>query len=88
MLVLLTKVNTHQSGKVNSGQWDLWSDKSKGEKKSEGDIFMIMVLLCIICLLSYNTILTYVIKNRRKVKKKKNPSQAYRGPQMAGLFYG
>lgn len=35
MLVLLTKVNTHQSGKVNSGQ-DLWSDKSKGEK-SEGD---------------------------------------------------
>lgn len=32
---------------------------------------MIMVLLCIICLLSYNTILTYVIKNRRKVKKKK-----------------
>ena len=30
---------------------------------------MIMVLLCIICLLS--TILTYVIKNRRKVKKKK-----------------
>lgn len=47
---------------------------------------MIMVLLCIICLLS--TILTYVIKNRRKVKKKKIPSQTYRGPQMAGLFYG
>jgi len=28
-----------------------------------------MVLLCIICLLPYNTVLTYAIKNRRKVKK-------------------